>query len=322
MHNDRSDEQRDSDSGPEKVFRTLKDRPADELDSGALWRRIEGDLEPRAESWIDRVAAAIGLGGLQPVTLRFAGVGAVAVLIVGIVWLAPGLVGPGGLGGPGAATLPAPVGGTVADGAAADGAAVMATDSPAELIPLTEYPDTAATEPVMPTNDRPAWILDVRLVRGYSGDVPADAMVSAGAGAGGADSLADLRAALDGLMPFDEIALVGQWQGAVDTTGGPEGVTATIARLSDSFELRFAAESAGTGVNLADVLLDGAGRPLVADQLALTPGRPYLFGVQAEGEDSDTGSLVLAVRLLPADPDGQSSPSEPSSGSGNSPEQR
>jgi hypothetical protein len=94
---------------------------------------------------------------------------------------------------------------------------------------------------------------------------------------------------------------VGQWQGAVDATQGADGAAATIARLSDSFELRFAAESAGTGVNLADVLLAGAGRPLVASELALTPGRPYLFGVQAEGEDSDTGSLILAVRLLPAE---------------------
>ncbi len=292
MHDDRSDEENDTSSGPEKIFRTLKGRPTEELDSGALWRRIEGDLEPRAASWMDRVAVAIGLGGLQPATLRLATVGAVAVLIIAVVWMAPGLSGPG---------MPVTPGDDlVADGgAAANGAGVMPADS------------------------QPAWILDVRLVRGYSGELPADAMVSAGAGAGGADRLADLRGSLDDLLPFDEIALVGQWRGTVDTTAGGAGAT-MIAQLSDSFELRFAAETAGTGVNLADVFLDGAGRPLVADELMLTPGRPYLFGVQAEGEDSDTGSLVLAVRLLPADADAgeQSVPSEPGDPSGNSTDQR
>jgi len=300
MHDDRSDEQEASDkrdlgSGPEKVFRILKTRPTDELDSGALWRRIEGDLEPRAASWIDRVAAAIGLGGLQPATLRLAGVGAVAILLVAVVWLAPGLSGP---------EVPA----TPGDDLLADGGAAANGAGP------------------MPVNTQPAWILDVRLVRGYSGELPADAMASAGAGAGGADRLADLRGALDGLMPFGEFALVGQWQGALDATDGAAGSEAMIARLSDSFELRFAAESAGTGVNLADVFLDGAGRPLVADELALTPGRPYLFGVQAEGEDSDTGSLVLAVRLLPAGADadvgGEGVPTDPSDPTGNSPDQR
>lgn len=293
MHDDRSDEQTDMDSGPEKIFRTLKGRPTDELDSGALWRRIEGSLEPRAASWLDRAAAAIGLGGLQPVALRLAGAGAVAVLIVGVVWLAPGLNGPGSPVTSGDAI--------VADGSAADDSGTMMANLPAKLVPLTEYDGAESSEPILPTNDQPAWILDIRLVRGYSGALPADAMVSAGAGAGGADRLADLRAALDGLMPFDDIALVGQWQGTLDTTRGAEGAAATIARLSDSFELRFTAERTGIGVSLEDVLLDGAGRPLVADRLALTAGRPYLFGVQAEGEDSDTGSLVLAVRLLPAE---------------------
>lgn len=313
MHDERSDEQTDMDSGPEKIFRTLKGRPTDELDSGALWRRIEGSLEPRAASWLDRAAAAIGLGGLQPVALRLAGAGAVAVLIVGVVWLAPGLNGPGSPVTSGDAI--------VADGSAVDDSGTMMANLPAKLVPLTEYDGAESSEPILPTNDQPAWILDIRLVRGYSGALPADAMVSAGAGAGGADRLADLRAALDGLMPFDDIALVGQWQGALDTTTSGEGA-AMIARLSDSFELRFAAESAGTGVNLADVLLDGAGRPLVADQLALTPGRPYLFGVQAEGEASDTGSLILAVRLLPADTAAESSSSEPNGPSDNPPEQR
>ena len=300
MHNDRSDEQRNLDGGPGKVFQTLKDRPTEELDSGALWRRIEDGLEPRAASWLDRAAVAIGLGGMQPVTRRLAGVGAVVVVVVGIVWLAPAARDPGS---------PAATRNDVAaDGSAAAAVGAITASPPAELVPLTDHAGAAATEPAMPANTQPAWVLDLRLVRGYSGAMPVDAMVSAGAGAGGADLLADLRGALDGLIPFDEIALVGQWQGVVDTTGG--GATAaTFARLSDSFELRFVAESAGTGVHLADVLLDGAGRPLVADQLALAPGRPYLFGVQAEGEDSGTGSLVLAVRLVPVDPAEQSSPS-------------
>ena len=168
----------------------------------------------------------------------------------------------------------------------------------------------------MPADDQPVWILDVRLVRGYSGALPADAMASAADGAGGADRLADLRGALDGFTPFDQIALVGQWQGQVGMDGSGEDAAATVAQLSETFALRFAAENAGTGLNLADVLLDGAGRPLVADELLLTPGRPYLFGVQAEGEDSETGSLVLAVRLLPVDAAEQGSPAT------DSPEQR
>jgi len=294
MHDDRSDEHKDIDGGPEKVFRTLKGRPTDELDSAALWRRIEGDLEPRAASWIDRLAAAIGLGGLQPATLRFAGAGAVAVLIVAVVWLAPGPTA-----NPPAPESPAPES--------------LVAEAPGEPAPLAADAGTESAAPATPGSEQPAWILDVRLVRGYSGELPADAMVSAAAGAGGADRLADLRGALDELLPFEQIALVGQWQGALEPSGGPanEGAAATIARLSDAFELRFAVEDAGTGVTLADVLLDGAGRPLVAAELALAPGSPYLFGVQAEGEASDTGSLVLAVRLLPAEPGGQSAPSDP-----------
>lgn len=277
MHDDRSDEIRDSgirdgDSGPETIFRALKDRPTGELDSHTLWRRIEGELEPRTASWGERIAAAIGLGGLQPATLRLAGVGVMALLVVGIVWLAPG-------------------------------------NPPAEMV--SEAPLAELTEA-----NQPAWILDVRLVRGYSGTLPADAMASSADGAGGADRLADLRDALDSFAPFDQLALVGQWQGAVGTAGRGDDAASTVARLSDSFALRFDAESADTGLNLADVLLDGAGRPLVADVLALTPGRPYLFGVQAEGEDSETGSLVLAVRLLPADA------AEPSGPATDSPEQR
>lgn len=258
----------------------------------------------------------MGLGGLQPARLRLAGVGAVAVLIVAVVWLAPGLNGPG--------TPATPGDDLVADGSAtADGTGAMTVDPPAEFEPLADDVGSVATDPAMPANTQTGWILDVRLVRGYSGTPPDDVMVSAGAGAGGADRLADLRGLLDDLLPFDEIALVGQWRGTVDPTAGGAGAT-MIAQLSDSFELRFAAETAGTGVNLADVFLDGAGRPLVADELTLTPGRPYLFGVQAEGEDSDTGSLVLAVRLLPADADAreQSVPAEPGDPSGNSTDQR
>jgi hypothetical protein len=280
MNNDRSDQNLDQNSdeqGPERIFRTLRNRPTDELDSEALWRRIEGDLEPHPASLLDRVAAALGMGGMQPAALRLAALGAVAAIVMAGAWLVPGLIGP--------------------DGARAELGA----------------PGLTAAAPEIPATDAAAagaWILDVRLVRGYEGAAPADAMISAGAGAGGADALTDLRGRLDDLLPYPELALVGRWQGAV--TGSATGADASsvdssgeqaTARLSDTFALRFAAAAEEAGVSLSGVMLDGAGRPLVAEQLALVPGRDYLFGVQAEGEDAETGSLVLAVRLLPATPD-------------------
>ncbi len=284
MNNDHSDDFDDSEDGPERIFRVLKDRPTPELDSEALWRRIEGDLEPHPVSWFDRVAAMIGLDTAQPVGIRLAAAGAVAILMAAVVWLAPGMMEQG------LTQQSAPD--TAAQGDSAGTAAHVPVADNAQLVPLTGATDTpmVASEAV----PQQEWMLDVRLVRGYSGAIPADAMTTAGAGAGGADRLADLRSALDGLMPFGEFALVGQWQGKIDAATG-----ATLARLSDSFELSFAAEYGEAGVNLADVLLDGAGRPLVASELVLAPGRPYLFGVQAEGEAADTGLLVLAVRLLP-----------------------
>jgi hypothetical protein len=267
MNNDHSDDSRDLDDeqGPERIFRVLKNRPTDELDSAALWRRIEADLEPHPArgiaGWFDRVAAAVGLDDAQPMVPRLAVAGAVVVLMAAVIWLVPGMM----------------------QSDATDPATGVANPAP-------------AAEPLAAASQE--WMLDVRLVRSYDGAVPADALTSSAAGAGGADRLADLRGALADLMPFDEYALVGQWQGRVEATG------TTLAQLSDSFELSFAAANGATGVNLADVLLDGAGRPLVANELALAPGRPYLFGVQAEGEASDTGSLVLAVRLVAVSPDG------------------
>jgi hypothetical protein len=269
MHDERSHDNSGNSgdgNGPERAFRLLRQRPTDELDSDALWRRIEGDLEPRPAGWFARLVAAMGVGdgpfgGWAPSVPQFAAAAVIAVLAVGTVWLAPTLMTSTGAAA-GAGQL-VPLAGGVGEG---DAASTLAQ----------------------------GWALDVRLVRGYTGAAPSDALVSAADGAGGADRLSDLRGALAGLLPFEEIALVGAWRGAIEPGSG-----ATLARLSDAFELRFDARSATGGLSLSDVLLAGAGRPLVADALALTPGRPYLFGVQAEGEDTETGSLVLAVRLLP-----------------------
>jgi len=271
MHDDHLDSDSDTPPGPERLFRGLRERPTDEMDSTALWRRIEGDLEPRASSWTARLSAALGLGTYQPAMAQLVAAGVVAVLLLGVVWFAPVIMAPGG--------------------AASQSVGTIAEAGAGQLVPLATDPETEAG--VAETSQM--WELEVRLVRGYSGAVPADALPSAAVGAGGADRLGDLRGQLAGLLPFPEVALVGEWSGSMDPVTGT-----THARLSDAFELSFDTEAAATGLNLADVVLEGAGRPLVADALALTPGRAYLFGVQAEGEDTAAGSLVLAVRLVPA----------------------
>ncbi|NKB87418.1 MAG: hypothetical protein GKS06_04270 [Acidobacteria bacterium] len=249
---------------PETIFRALKNRPTDEVDGDALWRRIEGDLEPhgmRQAGWFRRIAELVGLNE-APAMPQLAAAGAVVVLMLGLVWWAPAILGPTG-----------PVD------------AVAPTDGAASPVPGEGAVAEVAT----------AWHLEVRLVRGYDGAEPADAIVSAGAGAGGADRLLDLRGPLAGL-PFEDFALVGQWQGAMQ-------LNETTAALSDAFELTFDAEETVEGIALANVMLSGAGRPLLADELTLAPGQPYLLGVQASGETDDVGSLVLAVRLVPADPE-------------------
>ena len=273
------------DHEPEEIFHALRDRATPELDEKALWRQLQSRLEPRRPArWVrwrpwDTVVV------LPTPTWRMAGA-AVAVAVVAVVlWQTPGRV-------PVSEQL------TVGDpdsGAAAPADATLSPRFPIaerELV-LLEGPD----ERTQPPAQARTWRLEVRLVRGFNGQPPTEAMGQGFNGAGGANALADLRATLSATFPYTNYVLIGAW------SGEPERGAGTI-ELSPGHRLAFIAErtDADGTLTLRAVRLEGESEPLVADELILAPGGPYLFGVRPGSESGTDGSLVLAI-VVRADPD-------------------
>ena len=274
-------DRQEQDRGPEEIFRALKDRPTPELDSGAVWTRLQARLEKPPQGLAARIRDFF-VGEGQP-GWRWAPVG-LAALVMAVSWwmLPPQPVGDGAV-----VDLPDPPAAasrSEAENTGADEALVLLADAGDEAVA-----ESAAEAPT-PTM---SMALDARLVRGYDGAMPADALPAAALGAGGADPLADLRATLAGVVPTSEYALVGRWRGEIDA----EGTDAAEATVSDRYRLSYRVERTATGLRLLDVRLLGEGTPLIADAIDLEPGRLYVFG--AGGADPD---LVLALRLTATGP--------------------
>lgn len=156
-----------------------------------------------------------------------------------------------------------------------------------EMVLLAEPPAQPGTE-MDPSRQSRHYSLEFRLVRGYTGEPPTAALDETTLGAGGASLRADLEPTLRALDPDREHAVIGAWAGDAEIAAAGVG-------LSAEFALHFGLEPVADGVRLRNVELLGVEPPLVADQMSLSPGRLYVFGVR--GTDSGTTDLVLAVRL-------------------------
>ncbi len=158
----------------------------------------------------------------------------------------------------------------------------------AESAPIERRGDLADSPPSLASRR-----LDVRLLRGYTGSAPADALVGETfLGAGGGSAIADVRARLRGTLPFVDYALLGRWQGEA---GALTELSEPIeAELAPGYVLRFSVASDGS---LNDVTLIGAGQSQ-GGSLRLEAGKIFVIGFPDIGEQ--VTSLVVALRLLPA----------------------
>jgi hypothetical protein len=249
---------------PDDVFSDLRDRPTQELGSGALWRRIEAQLAPRSVSrWSGRL---FGIGGQRAPAMRLAyGLAAIAG-IAGIAlagWMASTLI-----------TAPAE-----------ESQFVMLTPVEPRGAPAPGQgaPATSTTGPMH---------LDIRLLRGYDGAPPEEMTSASLSGVGGADVLYDVRADIEIMLPFESYGIVGSWRGSV-TSGA-----ALDIELADDY--RLVAGLAETISEPSDVLrlnaleLVGAGLEFVAADMRLEAGRLYVLGVVAAG--AETPDLILLIR--------------------------
>lgn len=286
-----SERQDDKGRGPEKLFHELKDRPTPELDSNRLWQRVASGLTPRRARWWQmgsRSAAGVVDGDRssgRPVFARLGyAVAGIAVLALA-TWAGFVLMGGGQPAAPGEAGQLAETAGTDAATEPRLGARIV------RLAP--ELPDVPAE--VADAGEKVGSVnLQVRLVRGFSGPVPADVEAVAALAAGGADVLADVRPEVASL-PFDEYGLVGRWEGEISAIQSVE------AGLSGDYALSFVtAESvlSGNYVELNEVRLVGEMDLLVASSLRLEPGRLYLLGVVEPGEEAP--SIILAIKVVAA----------------------
>lgn len=273
---------------PAEIFRPLREGPVNGPDSHDLWRRVEAGLTPRLQA-------------RRPLAWRRLAYGLAAAATI-VVAVSLGFY----MKGPLVVTEGAAEGGTVVDDpveaiqglvflAEEEAAAAEVARAPAEEAP-TPAADAAPSAPRR-------FVVDVRLVRGFDGVPPEDALSGeALAGAGGASAVGDIRPQLLPVLPFDDYALVGR--GRADVIEGED----VVAQLSDELSLALTgvngavSEEDGRLVRFAGLRLVGAGRPRVAGDLALVAGRLYLFGIHASGET--TPSLVLAVRVSAAEEDG------------------
>jgi hypothetical protein len=274
-----SDRQSGSGHDPERLFHELKDRPTPELDSDRLWQQVASKLTPRRARWW-QMGPSSGAG--RPVFARLGYAVAGIVVLALATWAGFALLGGGQPAVPGEAGLLAEDPGTEAAEEPTLGARIV------RLAP--ELPDIPAVT-VDEHEERGAVNLQVRLVRGYSGPVPADVEAVSPLAAGGADALADVRPEVASL-PFEEYGMVGRWEGEISAIQSIE------AGLSGDYTLSFAtAENvlSGNYVELTDVHLVGEIDVLVASSLRLEPGRLHLLGVKGPGEEAP--SIILAIKV-------------------------
>jgi len=136
--------------------------------------------------------------------------------------------------------------------------------------------------------------LQVRLIRGWDGEPPADVQQHDALGAGGADALADVRSQIEGLLAYQSYGLTGRWQG---TPGEElrEGIElATGARMQIA-ALTVARDAGTVSVDLVGLRLRVDGEELTTPRLRLVPGRVYLLGLPEERQSLGP-SRVLAVQ--------------------------
>lgn len=274
-----SERQNGNGHDPEQLFRELKDRPTPELDSDRVWQRVASGLTPRRARWW-QMGSSSGAGRPVLAQLGYA-VAGIAVLALA-TWAGFALMGGGDPAVPGEAGQLAEASGTVAPAVPTLGARIV------RLAP--ELPDVPAAA-VNENEEMGAVNLQVRLVRGFSGPVPADVDAVAPFAAGGADVLADVRPAVASL-PFEEYGLVGRWEGEISAIQSVE------AGLSGDYALSFATAEkvlSGNYVELTDVRLVGEMDILVASSLRLEPGRLHVLGVREPGEDAP--SIILAIMV-------------------------
>jgi hypothetical protein len=270
---DDDDRAQNAGGDPERVFSGLRDRPVPEIDSQQLWRRIEARLTPRRAPLSPRRGASGG------VFWRWASVAAGVSLAAMALWAGWGLLGPPPeetqlvLLAPGSGETGAQIEQPAAGPAAAPGA----------------LPDSGETiRPAAPQSVR----LDVRLVRGFDGTPPAEVSAATRLGVGGADALADARARIATLLPFEDFGVVGAWQG--DLVPG----RVLDIELSEHHRLTASALAAAADpapmVRVGGLRLTGGGPDSVPADLALEPGRLYILGVVPPGAEAP--SLVLLIR--------------------------
>ena len=273
---------------PERLFRELKERPTPELDSDRLWQQVASALTPRRARWWQmgsRSEAGHADGERtagRPVFARL-GYAVVGISVLALAaWAGFALLGGG---------QPANLGeaGQVAEApeAEAETESVLGVRIVRIAPELPEVPAVAVDQ----GEETGKVNLEVRLVRGFTGPVPADVEIVAPLAAGGADVLADVRPEIASL-PFAEYGLVGRWEGELSSIQSIE------AGLSGDYALSFAtAENvlSGNYVELIDVRLVGEVDLLVASSLRLEPGRLHLLGVVEPGEEAP--SIILAIKV-------------------------
>jgi len=277
--------------GPENQFRELHDRPAPEIDSQRLWARIETRLTPRAVPLWRRL---LGLGGASAAAgaagaPRLAyGLATLAILVA--VWLTWTLVSGGGGSTTQVAEAPAAVQQDAGVGEASQpGSARLVLLTPGELT-VESGADAAVSRAV----EAPIRVR-LRLVRGYDGAVPADVSAATALGVGGADALNDVRDQLDLIDEHEKLGIVGSWEGEVAAGQTLSAELSAVYRIvAESVE---ATGAPGGALRFRNVSVDGVDQELVATDLNLVPGRPYILGVVPADGTNPSVFLIIEVDL-------------------------
>jgi len=273
---------------PDQLFQELRDRPTPELDSERLWQQVASGLTPRRARWWQmgsRSGVGLAAGERAPGRPVFARLG---YAVAGITVLALASWAGFALMGGGQSVAPE-VAGQIAEAPEAE--TTEESSLGARIVRLApELPDVPAVALDEGVEMRTV-TLQVRLVRGFNGPVPADVEAVAPLAAGGADVLADIRPVVTSL-PFEEYGLVGRWQGELSAIQSVE------AGLSGDYALSFVTTEnvhSGNYVELRDVRLVGEIDLPVASILRLEPGRLHLLGVVEPGDEAP--SIILAIKV-------------------------